>query len=101
MTSGFFPRWSRNGRELFYYDITAGDLWVADIAPGPVFAAGTPKRLFSAVPFGPLGTNYYDVSPDGRRFLFTRSKTSAGMSTPVDELILVQNFFEELKAKVK
>ena len=101
VTSGFFPRWSRNGRELFYYDITAGDLWVADIAPGPVFAAGTPKRLFSAVPFGPLGTNYYDVSPDGRRFLFTRSKTSAGMSTPVDELILVQNFFEELKAKVK
>jgi len=41
------------------------------------------------------------VSAAAWRFLFSRSKTSGGVSTPLDELILVQNFFAELKAKVK
>jgi len=100
VASGYAPRWSRNGRELFYYD-TNGEFWVAEIAPGPVFSSGTPKRLFSAIPFGNLILNYFDVSPDGKRFLFTRSKLS-GLTLPrQDELVLVQNFFEELRAKVK
>jgi Tol biopolymer transport system component len=98
--AGYAPRWSRNGRELFYYDPN-GDFWSAEIAPGPVFSSGTPKRLFSALPFGSLINNFFDVSPDGKRFLFSRSKLSGLISPRQDELILVQNFFEELKAKVK
>ena len=45
-----------------------------------------------------LSTNYadYDVTPDDQRFVMIRSRTvdDAG------ELIVVENFFEELKAKV-
>ncbi len=97
--SGFAPRWSRSGRELLYADGNY-DLWVADIAPGPVFASGTPRRLFSADAYGPVGQNVFDVSPDGRRFLFTRAEAGAQGTDRGDEMIVVQNFFAELKAKV-
>ena len=43
-------------------------------------------------PIGP-----WDISPDGRRFLVVMN-TAAKLS-PVTEMILVQNWFEELKAK--
>ena len=97
--TGFAPRWSRSGRELFYYD--AGlHLWAVEVIPGPVFANGTPRRLFSAAAFGPLTNNQFDVAADGRRFLFTRDVSNSAGGTEQDDLVFVQNFFEELKAKV-
>jgi serine/threonine-protein kinase len=99
VTSGYAPRWSRTGRELFYFD-TNSDLWVVEVPPGPVFTPGTPRKLFSALPFAPIATNYFDVSPDGRRFLFSRAKNGGGAPRS-DNLVLVQNFFEELKARLK
>jgi hypothetical protein len=44
------------------------------------------------------GVSAYDLSPDGQRLLTVRSLAPAAVRAP--ELILVQNFFEELKAKV-
>jgi hypothetical protein len=44
------------------------------------------------------GTNY-DVSPDGQRFAMVQGSQTAGVVGPV-ELCLVQNWFEELKARV-
>jgi hypothetical protein len=38
----------------------------------------------------------YDVTPDGRRFVMVRSLSGDGET----ELVLVQNWFEELKARV-
>ncbi|MBI5601395.1 MAG: PD40 domain-containing protein [Gemmatimonadetes bacterium] len=96
--SGFAPRWSRSGREIFYGDGNA-DVWVADIAPGRVFAAGTPRRLFSMEAYGPLSQHFFDVSPDGRRFLFSRAAAGTERGERGDELIVVQNFIAELKAK--
>jgi hypothetical protein len=40
----------------------------------------------------------FDVSADDRRFLFSRPV--GGQSQRPDELIVVENFIEELKAKV-
>ncbi|MBA4072348.1 MAG: hypothetical protein C0497_11010 [Gemmatimonas sp.] len=97
--SGFAPRWSRSGREIFYVDGNA-DAWVADVAPGSVFAVGTPRRLFSVEAYGPLNQHFFDVSPDERRFLFSRAAAGAERGERGDELIVVQNFFAELKAKV-
>ena len=92
---GVTPRWSRSGRELFYGDAVE-DLWSVSVAPGPVFRAGIPTRLFSASRYGPLQSFPFDVSSDGR-FLFTRP---VGLQTPrPDELIVVENVFAELRAK--
>ena len=41
----------------------------------------------------------YDISPDDRRFLLMR-RAGSGDEAPQTALILVENWFEELKAKM-
>jgi hypothetical protein len=45
-----------------------------------------------------VGQDLYDVAPDDRRFLTIEAAGSSAAGA--GELILVQHFFEELKAKV-
>ena len=68
---GHSPRWSRDGRELFY--VAPGDnLMSIDVKGGEAFGAGVPKLLFGApMLLSVLGTQY-DVSADGQRFLVNR-----------------------------
>ena len=50
----------------------------------------------------PFGYPLYDVAPDDLRFLMARpaNTPNGAEDEPSGGLILVQNFFEELKAKV-
>ena len=67
---GIDPRWRRDGKEL-YYVAADGRLMAVDVAAGPGFQASAPKVLFQ---LPALSTNLtfqsWDVSPDGKRFLF-------------------------------
>jgi hypothetical protein len=99
----YAPRWSRSGRELFYFQVDASglvSLWSVDVVPAAAFTTGTPKRLFSVVPYGPSSTNPFDVSADGQRFLFTRAVGSGASDAAKDRIVIVQNFTTELRAKV-
>jgi Tol biopolymer transport system component len=94
---GMEPVWNRNGRELFY---RSGDKMMAvDIATQPSFTAGKPHMLFEGqyVPTAVLFPNY-DVSPDGQRFLMLKP-TEQAEAAPT-QIVVVQNWFEELKQKV-
>ena len=62
---GFLPRWSRDGRELFYI---TGDA-VAAVAIRPDGSFGAPRRLFDKTNFLTRIFRCYDTSPDGKRFL--------------------------------
>jgi eukaryotic-like serine/threonine-protein kinase len=66
---GILPRWSRDGKELFYI---TGDAVVA-VAFRPDGSFGAPRRLFDRSNFL-LNFRYpsYSVSPDGKRFLMIR-----------------------------
>jgi len=64
-SGGSLPRWQGDGKELFYLAAN-GDLLSVATQLGGGFAAGSPSVLFTATP--PPGD--FDVSPDGRRFLF-------------------------------
>jgi hypothetical protein len=89
--------WNPNGRELFY---RSGSKMVAvEIAAQPSFSVGTPKVLFEG-PYqpAPFTTPNYDVSPDGQRFLMIKP-SAAGEAAPT-QIVVVQNWFEELKQKV-
>jgi serine/threonine-protein kinase len=102
---GRHPLWSHDGRELFFctYD---GDLWALPVKPGARFDYGPPVRLLDNT----AATGYlcggrttsgrpYDVTADGRKFLMIKS----GESPPgagKDGLVVVLNFFEELKKAV-
>ena len=67
---GFLPRWSRDGRELFY--VTRNAIAAAEIRPDGSF--GAPRTLFDRTNFFFItrdSESYasYDTSPDGKRFL--------------------------------
>jgi serine/threonine-protein kinase len=92
---GTEPVWNRNGRELFY---RSGDKMMAsDIATRPSFTNGKPHMLFEGpyVPT-PASVPFYDVSPDGQRFLMLKP-SEQGAPTQIN---VVLNWFEELKQKV-
>jgi hypothetical protein len=63
---GSLPRWSRDGRELFF---VTGDrrLAVVPVRSVPALVLGSPRPLF-ALP-GKRSWKDYDVAPDGSRFL--------------------------------
>ena len=85
------PRWSHDGRELFYRDAGKSQLMVVDIQTSPTFRAGQPRALFE------LRTENWDVAPDGKRFLVVKfPETSADEA----KMQVVVNWFEELRRKV-
>jgi Tol biopolymer transport system component len=92
---GGWPRWRRDGRELFYL---AADTEAAAEAPdryrvltavsvdgdGPDFEIMSEERLFMTQlrPIGRLDAFAYDVSADGQRFLLNTSGAQPG-SAPI------------------
>jgi eukaryotic-like serine/threonine-protein kinase len=95
------PVWSHSGRELFYS--SSDGLMVAQIETSPSFRVTRREKLFN-FPAGVvpnLTRGWYDVALDDQRFLMSRSAQFGNDATASQpELILVQNFFEELKARV-
>ncbi len=96
---GNAPLWAHSGQELFYLNGNA-ELVAAEVVTTPAFSVGERRPLFSAVQYyrGP-NARHYDVTPDDQRFVFVGPADIAGGES-ARVLILVENFFEELKAKV-
>jgi len=93
---GINPIWSRDGKRLFYIGYNERDYWTVDIRSGETFSAGKPQLMFTSNQFEVGEASHtWDVSLDGQRFLL--SKFGELESRPVTELILVENWFEELK----
>ena len=94
---GSSPLWARNGKQLFYRQ--GNQMWVVDVRTDGGFAPSKPRLLFDKPGYAstfPLRT--YDLSLDSQRFLMV--KIEQRKPTPVTEMILVQNWFEELKRLV-
>jgi Tol biopolymer transport system component len=69
---GRWPRWSRDGKQLYFVSMH-NEMMAVDIhEKGDSVEVGHPARLFSfrpSVRIYRLGMIDYDVSPDGKRFL--------------------------------
>ena len=92
---GSEPVWAHSGRELFYKG--SGNLMVVEVLQGATFVTGQRRVLFSIAGFRSAAVHqFYDVTPDDQRFVMIRNQgvREAG------ELIVVENFFEELKRLV-
>jgi eukaryotic-like serine/threonine-protein kinase len=97
---GRSPRWSSNGRELFYRN--GRQMMVVALEPGPTLRVGTPRVLFEGdyVEEAPgQGAHNYDVTGDGRRFLLMVPARQEGREIE-NQIIVVQNWTEELKRLV-
>ncbi len=93
VNGGIGPVWSRDGRELFFRD-DAGGLLVAQVGPDGV--VGVLETVIESPTRYLVGTDFqsrqYDVGPDGS-FLFLSEEAPENSRS---QIILVQNWFEEL-----
>ena len=90
---GSDPQWSPRGNELFYRDDT-GNFVAVEVQTRPTFSIGRTTVLFSTARLSMFRAKRYAVAPDARRFLMIQSAEGGP-----EKLIVVDNWFEELKAK--
>jgi Tol biopolymer transport system component len=84
---GDWPRWRRDGKEIFYVSPTNRLMSATLDGQGTRMTIKTVKELFE---LQPRGTRYfYDVSPDGQRFLVI---TGQKAPTSVQPLTIVVNW---------
>ncbi|HEU5050947.1 MAG TPA: protein kinase [Gemmatimonadales bacterium] len=92
---GTEPRWARSGRELFFK--SRGQLMALPVAAGAGFAPGSARPLFPVGRYASaINRPQYDVGPDDTRFLMIRRPDRTGQQ----EIVYVDNFFADLRAKV-
>jgi Tol biopolymer transport system component len=104
---GTRPVWAQGGRELFYHvGATRGStakIMAVSVHPGTTLTFGTPQVVVDGRYLTPNTGRTYDVSSDGKRFLLIKDATPASTSSsapPPSQLVVVLNWFEELKARV-
>jgi serine/threonine-protein kinase len=93
VAGGAEPKWSPDGRTLYY---AQGDnLMAVPLEPGNAFVPGKPRMLFGALspPITDSGQTYA-VAPSGNRFLMLRPVREAA-GPP--EVRLILNWFNELR----
>jgi eukaryotic-like serine/threonine-protein kinase len=90
---GQIPRWRADGKELFFLAPQNSNLVAVNVEQnGQELKLGTPHPLFQAFAIG-YRFNFYDVSPDGQRFLisgYTQSVSNVSLT-------LVSNWSSELR----
>jgi Tol biopolymer transport system component len=111
--SGSSPAWRGDGKELYYVEqrVVGGadrfsieGVGVVSVMAVRVhagregFSVGTPRKLFEGPFVVESGARSYDVTPDGQRFLMVQ--VLEPLPQPAPELILVTNWFEELRRLV-
>jgi hypothetical protein len=94
--------WAHSGREIFYQTSNLEKMMVAAVETGEgTFRVLERSPLFD-LPAGtstsPLSTPY-DISPDDQEFIMVRAK-GAAPEAEQPPLILVENWLEELKARM-
>jgi len=82
------PMWHPDGSSLFFLD-SEGRLMEAEVRTDPAFSV----RRAELVADGPFES--FDVAADGNRFLAVKIERGE----PITELVVVENWFEELKRK--
>ena len=88
---------AQRGKELFFRSF-AGQFMAVPIAPGETFDWGEPKTLFPVTEYRQADNGRMcDVAPGDQRFFMLKLMPS---ETP-SEMIVVENFFQELRAKAR
>jgi dipeptidyl aminopeptidase/acylaminoacyl peptidase len=95
---GSTPVWARDGRELFYLEPGPDGqvtMMTVSLTTTPGFSTGTPTRLFEGRFSASGPSRSYDVAADSQRFIMVQPREQP--SLPVAQIVVVQNWFEELQ----
>jgi eukaryotic-like serine/threonine-protein kinase len=98
---GSKPVWSRSGGELFYLD-REGLLTSVSIQATATFHADTPRRLLQ-MRYASAAVNQreYDVTADGRRFLFIKNPPPTADASSQHSLVIVLNWASEMLPQLR
>ena len=99
---GQAPLWAKRGGELFFID-GGRNMTVVQVTGTAAPSLSARKKLFGIEP-GVLGLNSgfytpFDISPDGTRFMMAVPRS--GPNRDEETLMLVENWFEEVKERMK
>jgi serine/threonine-protein kinase len=102
---GYHPHWSRGSGELFYLEGDGAEvaMMVVPLESGETFRQRAAVELFRGefAGTGPIvGPDVYDVSADGQRFLMLALPPATETPDVRPDIVIVQNWFEELKRLV-
>jgi hypothetical protein len=88
------PVWAPDCTAIYYRD--GASLVKVPVKTEGGFIPGQAAPLFEDVYVPTSSTRNYDIHPDGKRFLMIK-KVEGEEDVPITELIVVENWFEELK----
>jgi len=95
---GYAPKWSRNGKELFYRTADSKIMVVTYTMSGDSFHADKPQ-LWSPGQFTDRGATYnFDLDPNGQRFAVLKAP-GADPTASVNKVSFIFNFFDEIIRK--
>ncbi len=97
-SGGAFAQWGRDGRELFFCDLSTNTLMVVPVRLGASIGLGSPQVVFSGDQIGAELSDGFDVAPDGKGFVVVLNAVSGSAERSVS---IVQNWFAEFKDKQK
>ena len=100
-SGGIFPKFSPNGRDLFFETPDKKIMVVSYTVKGDAFVADKP-RLWSETQLGGPGQGFwnYDVSLDGKRLIALMPTEPAKAQQAQSHVIFLENFFDELRRRV-
>jgi serine/threonine-protein kinase len=94
---GWVPTWSRRRNELFYLSPDSHLMVVSYAVDGNTFRANSPQKWSEQPINGRPGPRPFDLHPDGDRFVVSGDVASG---TNVDKVVLVPNFFDEVRRRL-
>jgi len=83
---GIQPRWSGDGKELFFHSYDSDAVMAVDIRAGAAIEAGIPRKLFDAVVAPGQGGINYAVTANGQRFIIP-TETRASVAEPITAIL--------------
>ena len=92
---GSWPRWSRDGAEIFFTNRES--VWSASVRMTPIFSSDPPQKLFELTDDLQTDIAFYDVPPDGQHFVLVQNEPFE--LRPAD-LVVVPGWVEEMKARL-
>jgi Tol biopolymer transport system component len=101
-TGGRMPRWSPDGKDLYYWRqgfAFIDSLYRVRIDRTPSVRVNSPQLVLT---HDIISTEGWDIHPDGKRFVMVQldvPRGVAGPGAPTSRYVIIPNWFTELKAK--
>ena len=92
---GRHPLWNPQGGELFYRN--GDEMMMVTYRTEPSFSFSSSEILFERPYHQIAASRRHDIAPDGQRFLMLKPMEEGVETAARTEIIVVDNFFDELK----